>query len=360
MISVLIVNYFSFALTVRAIRSVLSDQPSAQIIVVDNSADAVEAMSLSTILPGGVKLIVAQSNLGFGRACNLALNYSQGEWIFLLNPDAFVLPGCIERLIETLQSHPHAGAVSPVAQWDQAGTFLLPPGQMQSPTWEWVLSLGERVPPLGRWLSISFRRWALDCLYAPNPVSQRMLSGGHMLLSRRAINESGGLFDPDFFMYYEDTDLCRRLNAAGFKLLIDPRARVVHEWRSDPGKYRFVPDSRRRYFEKHFSCTWFTDRCRLRLEQSWPVRPMNPNLLNLGVCAASPAFELPADQNGDWLLELSPNPLFIPAAYRKDSVPPCISPHVGALLGPGQYWARVTLPSGKERLFTWKIPDHLS
>ncbi|WP_172592479.1 glycosyltransferase family 2 protein [Nitrosomonas supralitoralis] len=360
MVSVLIVNYFSFALTVRAIRSVLSDLPSAQIIVVENSDDAVEAMSLLAILPRGVKLIVAQSNLGFGRACNLALNYSHGEWIFLLNPDAIVLPGCLEKLIETLQCHPHAGAVSPVAQWDQAATFLLPPGQMQSPTWEWMLSLGERVPPIGRRLSKSFRKWALQCLYAANPVSQRMLSGGHMLLSRQAINESGGLFDPSFFMYYEDTDLCRRLLAAGFQLLIDPRARVVHEWRNDPGKNRFVPDSRRRYLEKHFPHTWFTDRCRLKLEQSWPTRPINQNLLNLGACASPPSFELPADQNGDWLLELSLNPLFIPAAYSKDSAPPSISPHVGALLGPGQYWARVTSSSEKERLFTWKIPNHLS
>lgn len=113
MISVLIVNYFSFTLTVRAIRSVLSDQPSAQIIVVDNSDDAAEAISLSAILPGGVKLIVAQSNLGFGRACNLALNYSHGEWIFLLNPDAFVLPGFLTNWLK------HFSAILMLVQFHQ-------------------------------------------------------------------------------------------------------------------------------------------------------------------------------------------------------------------------------------------------
>ncbi|MBL0011468.1 MAG: glycosyltransferase family 2 protein [Nitrosomonas sp.] len=291
MLSVLIVNYFSSSLTARAIDSVLSDQPSAQIIVVDNSNNAAETESLSAALPGGIELIITHNNLGFGRACNLALDRAHGEWIFLLNPDAFVLPGCLERLIETLQRHPRAGAVSPVAQWDEAATFLLPPGQMQSPAWEWLFSLGMRVPPMGRWLSKRFRKWVLNCLNAPNPVSQRMLSGGHMLLRRQAIEAAGGLFDPGFFMYYEDTDLCRRLHAAGFGLLLDPSAR------------------------------------------------------------------LPAGMSGEWLLELSSNPLFMPAAYSTSCAPPCIPLHIGSLLGPGRYWVRVTAPGGKEHLFTWEIPD---
>ena len=232
-------------------------------------------------------------------------------------------------------------------------------GANAKPAWEWMLSLGMRIPPMGRWLSKRFRRWALGCLYASNPVPQRMLSGGHMLLRRQAIEVSGGLFDSSFFMYYEDTDLCRRLHAAGFELLLDPRARVVHEWRNDPGKHRFVLDSRRRYMKKHFSHTWITDHCRMRLEQSWTTRPTNPNLMNLGLCASPPTFELPTDQNGDWLLELSPNPLFIPAAYSKDRAPPFIPPHIEALLGPGHYWARVTSPNGEEHLFAWEMQDKL-
>ena len=73
MISVLIVNYFSFPLTLRAIGSVLADHPSAQIIVVDNSHNLIETESLSATLPGNVELIIAQSNLGFGRAGNFPL-----------------------------------------------------------------------------------------------------------------------------------------------------------------------------------------------------------------------------------------------------------------------------------------------
>jgi GT2 family glycosyltransferase len=354
-ISVLIVNYFSFDLTARAVNSVLSDQPSAQIIVVDNSNCPTEAKGLLKAMPEKVELIIPESNLGFGRACNLALDRSCGEWIFLLNPDAFVLPGCLEQLLETLQRNPKVAAVSPVVQWDEAATFLLPPAQMQTPAWELMLALGMRFPPIGNWLSKRFRRWTLNCLYAHNPVSQRMLSGGHMLLRREAIEASGGLFDAGFFMYYEDTDLCRRLHAAGFDLLIDPRARVVHEWRNDPNKYRFVSDSRRRYMEKHFSYIWLIDRCRLKLERTYEVRPINSKLINLGFCESLPVFELPIDDSADWLFELSPHPLLIPAAYSKYCAPPYIPPHIGSLLGPGHYWARFTSPDRKEHLFTWQM-----
>ena len=357
MVSVLIVNYFCHALTARAVASVLADDPDAQTIVVDNSDDPDESRALRGNLPDRVECLIAPGNLGFGRACDLALEHARGEWILLLNPDAFVLPGCLARLVGTLHRHPRAGAVSPVAQWDAAGSFLLPPGQMQTPAWEWLLSLGMRLPVLGRLLSKRFRAWALACLRAPRPVSQGMLSGGHILLRRQAVAAIGGLFDPGFFMYYEDTDLCRRLAAAGFDLLLDPCARVVHEWRNEPGKSRFVADSRRRYLDKHFPRTWLTDSRRLRMERFLPQRPAFA-ITDLGLCPSPPIFNLAFHQTGQWLLEISPCPLFVPAAYRTASVAPhSVPPNIWEFLGEGGYWARVTAPDGQELVFSWEVPD---
>ena len=225
MISVLIVNYFCHSLTVRAVLSVLADDPSSQVIVVDNSADSSEAGSLRHALPPGVELVVAPINLGFGCACNQALEHATGEYILLLNPDAFILPGCLKQLLNTMQADLSIGAVSPVAQWDEAGDFLLPPGQMQTPAWEWMLAIGQRFSVFGNWLSKRFRAYAWSCLSATRPVRQRMLSAVHMLLRRSAIENAGGLFDRSFFMYYEDTDLCRRLAKSGFKLVLGPDSR---------------------------------------------------------------------------------------------------------------------------------------
>lgn len=355
MISVLIVNYFCHELTARAVRSVLTDNPSTQVIVVDNSNDLTEATNLHKALADQAELVVAPINLGFGRACNLALEQAAGEWILLLNPDAFILSGCLQQLVNTLQHHPKAGAVSPVAQWDEAGAFLLPPGQMPSPGWEWMLAIGLRFPVFGRWLSMRFRSYALQCLYASRPIRQSMLSGGHMLLRRSAIDAVGGLFDPSFFMYYEDTDLCRRLAKAGFELLLDPKAKAVHQWRHDPTKSQFTEGSRLRYMRKHFSSNWLLDRLPQKFEQSFPLKLSQFD--DLGLCSSAPIFDLPAHQNGSWLLELSPHPLLIPAAYhRSASVPNCIPPSVWSLLGPGRYWARVSQPNGQWSCFTWEIP----
>ena len=80
----------------------------------------------------------------------------------LLNPDAAVLPGCLDALANTMQSRPGAGAVAPLVHWDEASGFLLPPQQLRSPLWECWQSLGLRVPALGRLISRRFRAENLE------------------------------------------------------------------------------------------------------------------------------------------------------------------------------------------------------
>ncbi|OIQ79892.1 N-acetylglucosaminyl-diphospho-decaprenol L-rhamnosyltransferase [mine drainage metagenome] len=356
MISVLIVNYFSHALTVRAVSSVLAEDAAAQVIVVDNSHDSSEADNLRGALTVRAKLVIATQNLGFGRACNLALEQATGDWILLLNPDAYLLPGCLQQLQHTLRQDARIGAVSPVAQWDEAGYFLLPPGQMQTPAWECLLAIGHSFPPLGAWLSKRFKSFSMKCLYARRPVRQSMLSGGHMLLRRSAIDVVGGLFDPAFFMYYEDVDLCRRLELAGFKLMLDPAARVVHQWRNDPVKLEHAARARALYMDKHFSAVSLAARLQRKFEHRTP--PKTARFLDFGICTESPAFHLPQHEVGNWMLELSPDPLFIPAALHRGPVAPDHIPRpVWDLLGPARYWARVTHPGGQGSLFTWLIPE---
>ena len=346
-------------MTAVAVSSVLADEPTAQVIVVDNSDDQAETENLRKILPGRAELVVAPTNLGFGRACNMALEQAAGEWILLLNPDAYILPGCLQKLVETLQSFPRTGAVSPRAQWDEAGAFLLPPGQMQTPVWEWMLAIGSRFPGFGHWLSMRFRANALRCLYSPRPIRQNMLSGGHMLLRRSTIDAVGGLFDPAFFMYYEDTDLCRRLNKAGFELMLVPAAKAVHQWRHDPAKSEYAIESRLRYMCKHFPNNWLTDSLRQKFERQFPQKIRRFH--DIGNCTTAPIFNLPTGQSGNWLLELSPNPLLIPAAYHSGNAAPHSLPSsIWGLLGPARYWTRITHPNGQRSYFTWEIPDSAS
>jgi GT2 family glycosyltransferase len=344
MVTAIIVNYHSHQLAIRAAASVLADQPDAQIVVVDNSESEAEAQALHAALPAGVECLVSPENIGFGRACNLGYSHARYEWILLLNPDALVLDGCIAELVGFLQKTPRAGAVAPLVYWDVDQTWLAPPILMHTPFTEAGMAILLRWPWLGNKISHIFRRWALGCVKSEQPVERAMLSGGHLLLRRSALEAVGGLFDPAFFMYFEDTDLCRRLSQSGSQLYLLTSARAVHEWHCTQDKTEVSAASRQHYFNKHFLKSRFLA-LRMKLDQS-ALKIRLPLGTDLGVCCTAPVFSVPECMKGGWVLELSPQPLLIPALYCFGSGREAyISEELWCRLGPGDYWVRITSPS---------------
>ncbi|MFA6499005.1 MAG: glycosyltransferase family 2 protein [Desulfurivibrionaceae bacterium] len=355
MITAIIVNYHSHLLTARAVASVLADQADAQVVVVDNSESATEVQALRSVLPAQVECIVTPENIGFGQACNLGYSKARYDWILLLNPDAFVLDGCIAALVDFLKKNPRAGAVSPRIYWDGELSWLAPPLLMHTPFTELGLAVLLRLPWLANMVSRRFCRWAVQCITSKQAVEQRMLSGGHMLLRRSAITAAGGLFDPNFFMYFEDTDLCRRLRQSSYRLFLLPAARAVHEWATTQDKADISVASHRYYFNKHFPRSRFLG-WRTRLEQSrTPVRL--PESHDLGLCQSPPVFSVPAGLQSGWLMEVSPHPLFIPALYCfGQGCEARIPETLWQRLGPGRYGARIGACRGGEyHCFSWEI-----
>lgn len=353
-VSVLIVNYHGHALTRRAALSVLQTAPGAEVIVVDNSDDAAEAQALQAALPPTVRLVVAPGNLGFGQGCNLAFEHAHGDFLLLLNPDAFVLPGCITTLQNTLAADPRIGAVAPLTWWDDSSGYTLPPAQMQSPRGEFLQALGLRWPPLGRWLSLRFRHRNLQDRGATAPIKQDMLSGGCMMVSRRAVERVGGLFDPSFFMYYEDTDLSLRLTRAALRLLLEPRAQAVHEWRNDPAKGQYHAASRERFMQRNYPGHARWDRLRLAVEQRMPVRMTLDGLHELGPRSVGADLHLP-DVPGPWVLEVSAHPLLVPAVLKTGNGPVVLPAQAMARAHAGRCYARLSGADGRMQHYAWDI-----
>jgi len=354
MISAIIVNYHCYELTVRAAASVLADQSNAQVIVVDNSVDPSQSKALQALLPVEVKFIISSENIGFGRACNLALRDAKHEWVFLLNPDAYVLKGCLSTLVDFLENRPQAGAVAPLAYWNKERTWLLPPGQLLTPARELGLWLALHWPWLGKKVGVAFSRWALRCHLSDQAVSQAMLSGGHVLLRRSALDAVGGLFDADFFMYFEDMDLCLRLRKSGFDLYYLPAAQVVHEWSATASKNEHSGVSSQIYFNKHFKGSWLLSLRESLKRLSLPVRSTKADYL--GSCSVPPIFPIcPSLQKG-WLLELSPNPLLVPAIHHFGEGVECVIPEaLWQRLGEGRYWVRIGTRDNKDcQYFCWE------
>lgn len=167
-----------------------------------------------------VGLEVNLINVGFGRANNQLLKHVQGDYVLLLNTDAFVAPDTFKKTLAYMQANPRCGVLG-VKLLGRDGS--LQPSCRYFPTpWNTFLARTgfNRVLPLTQmvddlmWDHASVREcdWVPGCYY----------------LVRREVIDQVGLFDPLFFLYFEEVDHCKRVKAAGWKVVFYPHTTVVH------------------------------------------------------------------------------------------------------------------------------------
>lgn len=305
----ILVNYHGATDTAAAVRSALTDFPSLEVVVVDNSMDATEHAKLKQLLPAGARLFAAPQNLGFGRACNLAFSMTAADFIFLINPDVRIMPGCTSALLDALEKDEQLGAVAPIQFLDDACHWRLPPSWFPTALRAWATDTALRDRISAKRLSYALRAEALRYWTAQQPVTQRALSGGAALVRRTAIDAYDYLFDPRFFMYFEDSDLCQRIKQGGRRLAMVPQAVVVHRWRNQPHKAAMMADGAAIYFDKHGGATSYWWQKAIAVAKQPVLTPL------LGAAQLFPECGLdipPAWQDG-WVLELSPSPLISPS-----------------------------------------------
>jgi GT2 family glycosyltransferase len=311
-VSCVVVNYFCSQLTLSAVRSFAVQCPQGQVIVVDNSADPHEFEALLTGLPAGCVLIPQKENSGFAVACNLAAARCDRDFILLLNPDALLLSDCVDQLVSSLQQRPDLAAVSPVQFWDRAQKWMLPPAWLPTGLGSWALTVASQSHRSAHRLSMAYRRLALQVWSAPPQavVEQRALSGGAMLLRRSAVNALPQLFDPAFFMYYEDSDLCLQLRRRGQKLAMVRSAQVIHEWEHSDSKIQMMERSRSHYFSSNFNGQGLWEQ---RLAKATVKSSLDNPLQAQSLERNTAEIAVPCSWQESWLLEVSPSPLLTPA-----------------------------------------------
>lgn len=232
-LSIIFVNWNGGDLLRRAVESVVAQQPPVEyeVIVVDN-ASTDESLAVLRAGAGAAELeargrlrvVENDLNRGFGPANNQAFELTDAPLLLLLNPDTEVTAGSIDKLIKTARSGARVGAVGPkLLNADgstQASVWRNPPS-----AWELLLT--------GLWLhKLLPRRARGELLLAEHwDYSRRreveMLSGAAVLVKREVIQEVGG-FDERFHMYGEDNEWCLRMRRAGWKLVFEPEAVVMH------------------------------------------------------------------------------------------------------------------------------------
>ena len=321
-IDVVIVNYRSAVDSLAAIAG-LSPWRQGRIWLVDNSEDTAEAARLASALAGNpaVHLLVPERNLGFGGGCNLAFQQSSAEYILLLNPDARIDEHNISLLAETMRRYPEFGGVSPKTYWDPARRFVLPSAFPPTPLVTVAMTLAQHSPRLAKYAAGRYLRRMRRDMASSQAYRVAFLVGAVMLLRRSAVLAAGGLFDPEYFMFYEDSDLSLRLRRAGYRLGIVPLAEAVHEYRHIPFKADLMAESGQIYFARNFP-RFYRWTGRLSRLAGWG-RPVIPD--QWGEILPRPIStpeDLHAQLSGSGIVALSPSVMMMPALFRPAGADP--------------------------------------
>ena len=249
-LSYCVVNTNGRALLLRCLDAIVTTHPEgveAEILVLDNdsrdgSAEAVRAWSAAhSGLAGAATLIALQRRTGKAENDSALLRQARGEYALLLNEDSELRPGATGALLRALAEAPGAAA---------AGAQLLDPaGAPQPCAW--------RLPGVGTALASAFflhRQLVTESPAETAPVGWVQSAA---MLVRRSAAEEVGYFDPDFFVYSDETDFQRRLRDSGWEVLLVPAAEAVHheQLASDfEGERRRIVEFHRgrdRYMRKH-------------------------------------------------------------------------------------------------------------
>ncbi len=342
MISVIVINYYSARLTEKAVCSVLKDTGDYEIFVVDNTGTPEERKALESLLKTlDVTIIVNDSNVGFAQACNQAFALTKGEFVFLLNPDVFVTPSCLGTLVNFLNGNPDAGSVSPQVYWDDALTYYFPKYPCPSPYQDLLAKLSSSFHAFGTAYSHYERKENLSLWRSAAPVRVKNLSGGVALLRRSAIEQSGGLFDDRFFMFYEDSDLFLRMRNNGFNLYIVPAAKAVHSHHYSNEKMVQMSQTAPLFYEKHYR-----DSLLRKVAALIPARYKSRRHPSMGSWSAPLSLPIPDKLVEGYLHEWSPNVLFVPSVgYFGKGKTFVFSEQVWNFIDRGEYYSRLSHPS---------------
>jgi N-acetylglucosaminyl-diphospho-decaprenol L-rhamnosyltransferase len=259
-LSIIVVNWNVKELLRNCLKSLLSAMTkspglSTEIIVVDSASSDGSTDMVRTEFPQ-LTLVASSRNLGYAGGNNAGVAKANGRYLFLLNPDTVVQPDSLTQLVSFLDAHPDVGAVGPRLQW--------PDGSLQSSR--------RRFPTLGSlfWESTLLGQWFPENRHirryhlADHPPDRTQpvdwVVGAAVMIRRQTWNQIGPI-DESFFMYFEETDWCKRAGLAGWQTFYLPTACVTHfEGKSSEqvvaARTLRFQRSKLRYTHKYFGPAW--------------------------------------------------------------------------------------------------------
>lgn len=291
-VQVILLNWRTPEMTLRALDATRKAMKGVHglITVVDNDSGdgSFEALKGATMEMKRVRVLQSGRNGGFGAGNNYGIlsglpGGQRPDFLYIQNSDTFPRPGAITALLAHLQSHPRAGLAGSILHGASGETHL---STFRFPSWISEFESAARMGPVSRLL----RRRRVPLETPPSAQKVDWLAGASLMIRAEVLSRIG-LFDERFFLYFEETDLCRRAALAGYETHFVPASVVTHlgsvstgmkEWTAVPGYWY---ESRLHYFVKnhgrayallattaHLMGGWL-HRLRCRLGGTAPVDP---------------------------------------------------------------------------------------
>ena len=225
-VSVIIVNYKTANLICDCVTSIIEKtrEITYEVIVVDNDSEPDFEEKIKKSIPDNLfpsfKFIALNKNIGFGRANNEGLKIAKGRNIFFLNPDTLLLNNAIKILSDFLDNHPAAGACG---------------GNLFDCSLQPSYSFKRFLPGVFWELNDLLNILPEKLIYRNNRffnhtnsyIEVGYISGADLMVKSKTLEETGG-FRKEYFLYFEETDLCYRIKRKGWKIYSVPDAKIQH------------------------------------------------------------------------------------------------------------------------------------
>ena len=212
-LSIVIVTWNTAKITQKCVQTINKFLDNPEIIIVDNGSEdnTVELLSKEK----NIKIIKNNSNLGFSKANNIGLKHVSNEFILFMNSDIELINDSINNLLEYFQKNNNIGIIGP--------KFLNPDLTPQA-------SVFPRQTALNAFKEFWLNKKNAYSKYLPNtdqPIKVWAISGG-CLLTKKSFFKSIGGWNEKYFFYFEDMDLCRKINKKGKDIVFYPQCQIIH------------------------------------------------------------------------------------------------------------------------------------
>lgn len=241
LVSIIAVNFNQTAVTAAFLDSVRRLQyPAIEVILVDNGSSDPPGAWLEQHYPE-VRYLETGCNLGFAGGNNVGIRAARGEYLLLVNNDTELEADVVERLLACFSSADDVGMVCPLLLYHEPADVVQYAGYTPlHPVTARNRTIGQFEPDRGQYTE----------------VRETPFAHGAAMFTSRAVLERVGLMAEDYFLYYEELDWSARIRKAGYRILVEPRARVLHKesvsvGKDSPLKTYFMTRNRMLYMRRH-------------------------------------------------------------------------------------------------------------